>query len=33
MESAGFRNYNHEWWHYDFPPLTGGAPLDLPIGC
>ncbi|MEA2479693.1 MAG: zinc D-Ala-D-Ala dipeptidase, partial [Thermoleophilaceae bacterium] len=32
MEAFGFRNYRREWWHYDFPGVTGG-PLDLPIGC
>ena len=32
MEREGFRNYAHEWWHYDFPPVTAG-PVDIPLGC
>jgi D-alanyl-D-alanine dipeptidase len=32
MESAGFRNYDHEWWHYDHPRVSAGA-ADLPLGC
>jgi D-alanyl-D-alanine dipeptidase len=32
MESAGFRNYRREWWHYDFP-RAGGQPRDIPLGC
>jgi D-alanyl-D-alanine dipeptidase len=31
METAGFRNYAREWWHYDHP--AAGPALDLPLGC
>ena len=33
MEREGFRNYSREWWHYDYPRLTGAALLDVPLGC
>jgi D-alanyl-D-alanine dipeptidase len=33
MEREGFRNYRREWWHYDYPPLTGATLLDVPLGC
>lgn len=33
MEREGFRNYRREWWHYDYPPLTGARLLDVPLGC
>jgi D-alanyl-D-alanine dipeptidase len=33
MESAGFRNYAGEWWHFDWPPGLGAPRLDVPIGC
>ncbi|HCH64717.1 MAG TPA: peptidase M15, partial [Deltaproteobacteria bacterium] len=32
MESAGFRAYSKEWWHYRHP-LSGTLPMDVPIGC
>lgn len=32
METAGFRNYRREWWHYDFP-RDSGPPRDIPLGC
>ena len=31
MEAEGFRNYSREWWHFDFPPLSGAARLDVPL--
>ena len=33
MEREGFRNYSREWWHYDYPPLTGARLLDVTLGC
>jgi D-alanyl-D-alanine dipeptidase len=33
MEREGFRNYRREWWHYDYPPLTGARLLDVTLGC
>jgi D-alanyl-D-alanine dipeptidase len=30
MESAGFENYEGEWWHFNFF-VTGAEPLDEPI--
>ena len=33
MEREGFRNYWREWWHYDYPPLTGAKRLDVTLGC
>ena len=33
MERSGFRNYRREWWHFDYPPLTGAAALDIALGC
>lgn len=32
MESAGFRAYSKEWWHYRYP-LSGTQPTDIPIDC
>lgn len=30
MESAGFRNYAREWWHYSFA-VSGAAARDIPV--
>jgi len=33
LEAEGFRNYQREWWHFDFPPELGAPRLDIALGC
>jgi D-alanyl-D-alanine dipeptidase len=33
LEAEGFRNYQREWWHYDFPSELGAPRLDIALGC
>ena len=30
MSRRGFRPYEREWWHFDYPSDPPPAPIDIP---